>query len=849
MFGRFLDTQAGARRMIEASGLFDAAWYADRYPEAGSAGMALAHFLKVGAEAGNDPGPGFSVRGYLADHPDVAASGMNPLLHYLRFGRGEGRTVRDGQGRPGGAVDPALGGVALARVRAAFDDAFYAATNPDLPEGTDGFAHYMGPGWRQRRDPASWFSTDHYLKSHGDVAAGGSNPFVHYVLEGCREGRGIAPSTRRRHGAVERAERPRLAALAMVKNEGDIIRAFAGHVLALFDEVVIVDHMSQDGTAEFLADLAAGHAQVTLIRLEEPSYIQSVAMTHLVRTLDCLATADWVFPLDADEFLPFPDRAALIAALSPFARCPVISMRWRNLIPARYWDGEVSLGREAEFLVPPRLSDFRKVAFQPSRLPLARAVVAQGNHAVLETANGLEIPAFDADFPILHLPVRSAGQIRLKLEQGVRAYRRMGGRRDAGQGTHWDEMRAAIGSGLPGRAVLNAMAVGYSEPKPGLEPMEDAALEAAGYRRERFMFAALKDDALPCFEALGLADALMRLDAGADEGGTAEDCPSATRLVLGDGCLRRADTAEEYPRLDDRMAEEGEVSLTEALSRLFRGGYREVADLMPGDWSGHVPFMLALPALARPRRFVEIGTLWGTSFLAFAQGASEAGLDCPAVAISSWAVEEARAAEFANVWETFRFVASKYADRTAMLRMGTDAALHRFEDGSIDLLHLDGLADYDAARRLLEDWRPKLSARGVVLIHDIHAHGPGFGVWRLWDDLKTSLPTLEFRHDGGLGLACIGTRPPPALLTLARAFAADPGLRTMLQEHFERMGRLSAELFSRRYDMAQAEMRAAAEGAVTEEASWLRQELEALRSEADGLRELVRRGGRDVRAG
>src|SRR3546814_11513274 len=32
-----------------------------------------------------------STRRYLRANPDVAAAGMNPLVHYLRFGRGEGR--------------------------------------------------------------------------------------------------------------------------------------------------------------------------------------------------------------------------------------------------------------------------------------------------------------------------------------------------------------------------------------------------------------------------------------------------------------------------------------------------------------------------------------------------------------------------------------------------------------------------------------------------------------------------------------------------------------------------------------------------------------------------------------
>src|SRR5690606_32422264 len=86
-----------ARADIEAvlaSGFFDLRWYRQRWPGAGSdAKAAVAHFLDEGAAAGGDPGPGFSLRRYLRANPDVAAAGMNPLLHYLAHGRAEGRDV------------------------------------------------------------------------------------------------------------------------------------------------------------------------------------------------------------------------------------------------------------------------------------------------------------------------------------------------------------------------------------------------------------------------------------------------------------------------------------------------------------------------------------------------------------------------------------------------------------------------------------------------------------------------------------------------------------------------------------------------------------------------------------
>ncbi len=54
---------------------------------------AASNFLQVGPALGRNPSPLFDATRYLFDNPDVAAAGINPLLHYLRHGRSEGRVI------------------------------------------------------------------------------------------------------------------------------------------------------------------------------------------------------------------------------------------------------------------------------------------------------------------------------------------------------------------------------------------------------------------------------------------------------------------------------------------------------------------------------------------------------------------------------------------------------------------------------------------------------------------------------------------------------------------------------------------------------------------------------------
>jgi glycosyltransferase involved in cell wall biosynthesis len=86
------------RRLIEDSGLFDKAWYLAQYPDVAAIGIdPVEHYLRIGALLRRQPGPAFDTGYYLDSNSDVASDGVNPLLHYLRCGRGEGRSARPRQ--------------------------------------------------------------------------------------------------------------------------------------------------------------------------------------------------------------------------------------------------------------------------------------------------------------------------------------------------------------------------------------------------------------------------------------------------------------------------------------------------------------------------------------------------------------------------------------------------------------------------------------------------------------------------------------------------------------------------------------------------------------------------------
>lgn len=163
---------------------FDVAYYRSKYPDVVEKRFEpILHYLLEGWRLGYDPHPQFSTSHYLDSNSDVRNAGVNPYVHFLTEGRREGRFARQADSwAPRTAVKNA--------VAAEFDRSFYLTQNPDVAaSGFDPLDHYLDYGWKEGRDPRPGFSTQFYLEANTDVAAAGVNPFYHYVVSGKSEGR------------------------------------------------------------------------------------------------------------------------------------------------------------------------------------------------------------------------------------------------------------------------------------------------------------------------------------------------------------------------------------------------------------------------------------------------------------------------------------------------------------------------------------------------------------------------------------------------------------------------------------------------------------------------------------
>lgn len=113
--------------------LFDRDFYLAGFPAGTALADPVSHFLTEGWHQGRDPAPWFSVWHYLSMHPDVAAAGINPFLHYCIAGKKEGRKLP----RLGGEADSDITSVYAAHAYAVAPGPHFEEFDPTIGEGRE----------------------------------------------------------------------------------------------------------------------------------------------------------------------------------------------------------------------------------------------------------------------------------------------------------------------------------------------------------------------------------------------------------------------------------------------------------------------------------------------------------------------------------------------------------------------------------------------------------------------------------------------------------------------------------------------------------------------------------------
>lgn len=238
----------------------------------------------------------------------------------------------------------------------------------------------------------------------------------------------------------------KVVGIQLVCDEADILRTNLRYNLALgLDEVLVLDNGSMDGSADVLRELSD---RTPLAWWEDSSSYNHGRMLTRLAAEAAHRGADWVLPIDADEFWHVPDgdlRAVLAAT-----RAAGLRVRVENFVQRRF---DVPEGAEAlatmtyraqphggSFEENERATEEGRIAYveinqRPKTLFRASATIEVGDGS--HTLEGLEGEVRDTDdIVVLHAPLRRPSILESKADRGGRIIER-----GFEQGSHWHERR------------------------------------------------------------------------------------------------------------------------------------------------------------------------------------------------------------------------------------------------------------------------------------------------------------------------------------------------------------------------------------------------------------------------
>lgn len=212
----------------------------------------------------------------------------------------------------------------------------------------------------------------------------------------------------------------KIVTVSMVRDEADIVELFVRHNLQVVDAMVIVDHASSDGTSEILEALVREGLPIQVLQESMVAFAPEKVLTREMRRAAKELEADWVIPIDADEFLGTnaEEIRSIFEKMDPGT---VYGVDRRTYVPREedlqkddFLFERIAYRRDPEGCTSQKVIVPRKVA-KKSRVHLKR-----GNHGVrnyfklrhktlpLQTLEGLWF---------VHFPVRSRVQMQVKAIQ------------------------------------------------------------------------------------------------------------------------------------------------------------------------------------------------------------------------------------------------------------------------------------------------------------------------------------------------------------------------------------------------------------------------------------------------
>ncbi len=210
----------------------------------------------------------------------------------------------------------------------------------------------------------------------------------------------------------------KLVTISTIRNESDILEAFVRYHLQFVDQMIIINHRSADSSAYILQSLKKEGLPIEITEETSLDLQQGPFLTHIMKKAVKDYDADWVIPLDADEFLAVSGEGRIHEVMQKLPSDKVVKVPWRTYVPLPSDNfQEPNVLKRIQHFRSRENQNLRKIMIPRSLAMKKYGLIAAGNHGFVRESfrKQKELPYVHMDQLVLaHFPVRSSQQIMTK---------------------------------------------------------------------------------------------------------------------------------------------------------------------------------------------------------------------------------------------------------------------------------------------------------------------------------------------------------------------------------------------------------------------------------------------------
>lgn len=168
--------------LIKNSEMFNWDWFINEYSIPENSDPVI-YFYENWKKLRLNSSPKFNTINYLKVNNDVEKNGMNPLIHYIKYGKKENRLLEEY------THDPKYENQYRILINSSLFNEEWFVNEYSIPENIDPVIYFLENCINLNLNPSKDFDSGWYLDEYPDVKKSGMNPLVHYIKYGKNEGR------------------------------------------------------------------------------------------------------------------------------------------------------------------------------------------------------------------------------------------------------------------------------------------------------------------------------------------------------------------------------------------------------------------------------------------------------------------------------------------------------------------------------------------------------------------------------------------------------------------------------------------------------------------------------------